>query len=196
MMSDRVLNFDPSAHTYSVNGEIVKSVTQHIEAAGLLGSAASFYTDETASRGTRIHAACADHDRTGVYHIHQTERGYVDSYVAWLSLTAPAWSHVETPHYSHILNVAGTADRIGTIGGVPVVLDLKTGAAAGWHGVQLACYDLLYRQKTSDPPRQRIGLYLQRNGRIAHSRTYAANADYTVALTLLHTVKKEEKTCR
>ena len=56
------VQFDPVTHRYTVEGRIIPSVTQRIKDAGLLGSAAQFYSPESAARGTAIHQACADRD--------------------------------------------------------------------------------------------------------------------------------------
>jgi hypothetical protein len=73
---------------------------------------------------------------------------------------------------------------VGTINGRPVVLDLKSGGKASWHGVQVAFYDLIYDDL---PPRQRrrIVLYLRSNGRMAQSVEFSSPYDYTQALALI-----------
>ena len=179
-----LLSFDPIAHRYAVDGRGVLSVTSRIAAAGLLGSAAAFYDQTSAERGTRVHAACLALDLNQPVTLLDDERGYLDSYAAWRSLIVPTWTRLETPCYSATYDTAGTADRLGTIAERPVVLDLKTGHTAGWHGIQLAMYDLIHDDV---PPRQRrrIALYLRPDGRTAQSVEYHAPADYQIALALL-----------
>jgi len=91
------------------------------------------------------------------------------------------WTSVEQPYFNPELDLAGTPDRIGTIAGRAVVLDLKSGPPAPWHGIQLAAYDLLVPLPHR---RRRIGLYLNANGDLARMRDYRASADYVIAHTL------------
>ena len=179
-----MVTFDHVGHRYVVDGHDVPSVTQRIETAGLLGPAASFYNSVSAERGTRVHLACLDLDFKRAVTLPDDERGYLDSYDQWRTMVSPAWTSLEQPHYSSAYHTAGTADRLGTIGGTPVVLDFKTGAPAPWHGLQLAMYDLLY---CNVPPQQRrrIALYLRQDGRLAQSVEFHAAADYIHALELM-----------
>jgi hypothetical protein len=94
---------------------------------------------------------------------------------------SPTWTSIEQPYYSAELDLAGTPDRIGTMAGRDVVLDLKSGPPASWHGIQLAAYDLLVPLSHH---RRRIGLYLNASGEIARMQDYRALSDYVNALTL------------
>ena len=102
---------------------------------------------------------------------------------------SPTWTSVEQPCYSPELDLAGSPDRIGLIGGEDVVLDLKTGPPhRRAHGVQLALYDLLVPLPHR---RRRIGLYLHTDGEIARMVPYLSSQDYVIALTLCN---QEEET--
>ena len=176
--------FDAEAHTYTWQGRIIPSVTSRIASAGLLGAGAQFYTPASAARGTRVHLACAEYDHGRAATLPETERGFLDSYTFWHTMMAPRWSHIEQPQYSSTHDTAGTADRVGTMNGHPLIVDLKTGSPASWHGLQLAMYDLLYDDV---PPqrRRRLALYLRKDGRLAQSVEYLDPADYTLALALM-----------
>ena len=181
------LIFTTSSHQswrYAINGRTIPSVTGRIAAAGLLGPGAAFYTPESAARGTRVHSACTDLDLGRTCTLPPAEQGFLDSYTAWRTLMQPTWTSMEEPHYSAHYDTAGTADRIGTMAGTPLILDFKTGGPASWHGLQLAMYDLLHDDL---PPQQRrrIALYLRIDGRLAQSVEYLDPADYTLALTLM-----------
>jgi hypothetical protein len=178
-----MLTFDPVTHTYWVDGQAVHSVTARIEAAGLLGPAAQFYTEATAARGQRVHLACRHLDEGTDITLPATEWGYLRSYDLWLAAMRPRWSSLEQPHYSETYDTAGTADRLGLLHG-PAVVDLKTGPAASWYGVQLAMYDLLHDDLV---PRQRrrIVLHLAPDGRMAQSVEYHDANDYLIALELM-----------
>ena len=94
---------------------------------------------------------------------------------------SPTWTSIEQPYYNPELDLAGTPDRIGTMAGRDVVLALKSGPPASWHGIQLAAYDLLLPLSHH---RRRIGLYLNASGEIARMQDYRDSADYVNALTL------------
>ena len=176
--------FDAEAHTYTWQGRVIPSVTTRIAAAGLLGAGAQFYTPASAARGTRVHLACAEYDHGRAATLPETERGFLDSYTFWHQMMAPKWSHIEKPQYSVTHDTAGTADRVGTLNGHPLIVDLKTGSPASWHGLQLAMYDLLYDDV---PPqrRRRLALSLRKDGRLAQSVEYLDPADYALALHLM-----------
>ena len=176
--------FDAATHVYQFEGRDIPSVTTRIAAAGLLGAGAQFYTAASAARGTRVHLACAEYDHGRAATLPETERGFLDSYTFWHKMMRPTWSHIEQPQYSVTHDTAGTADRVGTMNGQTLIVDLKTGSPASWHGLQLAMYDLLYDDV---PPQQRrrLALYLRKDGRLAQSVEYLDPADYTLALALM-----------
>jgi hypothetical protein len=182
------IHFDPETHRYTKinDGTEVLSATQRIRRAGLLGPAAQFYTAESAYRGMTIHRGCDHHDhgRDTAAFLKSEYGGYLTSYIRWCDVMEPVWTAIEMPQYSPHYQTAGTPDRIGTIGRLPVILDLKSGGKARWHGVQLSLYALI--QDSDIPPRnfRRIALYLRSNGRMAQSVEYTSNYDYIQALAL------------
>ena len=176
--------FNADTHQYLHGTRQVRSVTGLIKAAGLLGPAAAFYSQEAAERGTRVHRACLDLDRGKTLMMDGDEALYLDSYAQWRTLVAPIWTSMEEPRHSERYDLAGTADRLGTINGKPVIVDFKTGAVASWHGLQLALYDLLYDDL---PPmiRRRIVVHLKKDGRVPQTVEYSSQADYSAAFNLL-----------
>jgi len=182
------IHFDPETHVYTTDyGSEIPSVTQRIKRGGLLGPAAQFYSVESADRGTAVHLACADRDqgRDVSAFLKGEFGGFLTSYIKWCEAMEPVWTSIETPSYSPRYQTAGTADRIGTINGKPVVVDLKTGSRNDkYHGIQVAFYDLIHDDL---PPRQRrrIVLYLRSNGRMAQSVEFSSPYDYTQALALI-----------
>ena len=183
------IHFDPETHVYTTDyGSEVTSVTQRIKRGGLLGPAAQFYSVESAARGLASHSACADYDegRDVADFLKGEFGGFLTSYIKWCDVMEPVWTSIETPQYSPRYQTAGTADRVGTINGRPVVLDLKSGGKANWHGVQLSLYSLI-QQDSDIPPqeRRRLVLYLRSNGRMAQSVEFSSPYDYTQALALI-----------
>ncbi len=184
-----MFTFDSVTHRYLHGTRQVRSVTGMIKAAGLLGPAAQFYSKEAAERGTRVHRACLDFDLGLVPDIQHEEAMYLNSYAQWSGLCRPIWTEMEQPKHSERFNFAGTADRVGHIGSwgmdnKPVIVDLKTGGASSWHGIQLALYDVLYDEI---PPmiRRRLVLHLKKNGGIPQVVEYHDLSDYTTAYMIL-----------
>jgi hypothetical protein len=186
------VRFDPDTHRYFVGDREVAYPTLIMKEAGLLGSVSAFFTPEARDRGTRVHRACEAWDRGEPATLPDEEQGYLKSYTEWLALVGDVkWTIIETPGYSEKYDIAGTADRIGFLAGQPVVLDLKSGGPASWHGLQLAFYDLIFSdQKTPPLMRRRIVLYLQQSGNTAQSVTYTDFADYQTVMRLLNARKE------
>ena len=187
------IHFDPETHVYTTDyGSEIPSVTERIRRGGLLGPAAQFYSPESADRGTAVHLACADRDqgRDVAAFLKGEFGGFLTSYIKWCDAMEPVWTSIETRQYSPRYQTAGTADRVGTINGKPVVVDMKTGGKAHHHGVQVAFYDLIHDDL---PPRQRrrIVLYLRANGRMAQSVEFSSPYDYTQAVSLIATQTQE-----
>jgi hypothetical protein len=183
------VTFDPDTHCYTVDGITIPSVTQRIKAAGLLGPAVSCYSPESAARGIAAHLACADRDqgRDVTTWLAGEFGGYLASYTHWCDVMLPTWTAIESPQYSSRYRTAGTPDRVGTISGRPVVLDLKTGRQAHWHGIQVALYCLLQDDDIPPRERRRLVLYLRKDGRMAQSVEFTSPSDFTTALTLCAT---------
>jgi hypothetical protein len=174
--------FDHRAHVYMVGRRAVPSVTGKIAAAGLY-EGSEWFTEESRIRGTRVHQATLAFDLTGTYD-EPDYGGYVESYLRWRELMRPRWTLLEVPRYSKRYRVAGTADRLGIIMGVPVLVDFKTGPKQKWHPFQLAMYDLIYDEL---PPmvRRRFGVYLRADGRIAQHHEYRERSDYDHAVAIM-----------
>lgn len=179
-----MFTFDSITHRYMHGTRRVQSVTGLIKAAGLLGPAAAFYSQEAAERGTRVHRACLDLDLCNPVAIHEEDLRYVDSYARWRKMFHPIWTSLEEPRHSERFDFAGTADRVGTINNRQVILDFKTGGAASWHGLQLALYDILHDELPT-MIRRRLTLHLRQDGGVPQMVEYLNRSDYDTAYMLL-----------
>ena len=189
-----MLTFDAGTHIYRDDGRIVQSVTSLIRDGGLYGKSSAYYTPGSAERGTRVHQSCLDLDLGRKITLPVNEHGYLNSYKLWRDLARPVWTYMEQPAMSKRLNLAGTADRVGhDHGGIPLVLDFKTGGPQNWHGLQLALYDLIY-DDIEPEQRRRVALHLRRDGKMCQSVEYSDRRTYDTAARLLSSRKTDYAT--
>jgi hypothetical protein len=144
-----MLTFDEAAHIYRWAGAIVPSVTQVLEDVGIVDySRIPGETRERAlARGSRVHAATAMEDVSGVpldpFYLLEEDAGYVEAWRRFRAEKRFRTELVEQQVYNPLRRYAGTLDRTGYFEAAPAVryvVDLKTGAAEWWVRVQLAAY--------------------------------------------------------
>lgn len=141
MISCPGISFDPESHVYRTDGgNPVLSVTTIIRRAGL--SDPRFYSDEARDRGTAAHLAIQyinegtlDDDT-----VHERILPYVLGYRRWLSQSGFVVEQAERIVHNPIYGYAGTVDIVGTLNGLPAVVDVKTGTMQPWTALQLAAY--------------------------------------------------------
>ena len=134
------LLFDPTTHTYTYNGQRMISVTEAIKAVGLIDD--RWFTEEATWRGSVVHRVC-ELDDLGTLDedsVDPAAQGYLEAWRAAKSNLDLRFSDIEKPKVNGNYGFAGTPDRIGLSRTKKVVIDLKTGAEAPWHGLQLAAY--------------------------------------------------------
>lgn len=138
------LEFDPETHTYTYHGIPLMSVTRALREVGLIrydGIDPWF-----AERGTRVHALC-DRNDLGAIEDNDTdleELGvYLERWRDYLRDTGPTILGIEVPVMSKEIACAGTIDRIVKIDGRVGILDIKSGSAHGFAGLQVAGYALI-----------------------------------------------------
>lgn len=159
-----LITFDEAKHEYrrKDTGALVPGVTGILKNAGLIDDDIDPYYLE---RGKLIHLACEYHD-LGVLNpntVCDAILGFVLSYITFRQESPNVIINndgIEKIVYNEQWNYAGTIDRICSVNGLYAIIDLKSGAPARWHGLQLSGYSLAigggYR---------RYGLYLNKDGR-------------------------------
>lgn len=168
--------FDPLAHEYRVDGAPARSVTTLIRAAG--------YGDmmrvprHALQRGETVHRFSQQIDSPfpNLLDVDPCKLdGYCLAYLDFKSKHPFDWSHVEhraafvgTLANGEIARYAGTIDRASV--SQSVVLDIKTGGPAVWHGLQLAAYSMLLPSGAQ----RWLNVYLSKTGRF-RVREYTAD---------------------
>jgi len=136
-----ILTFNADTHTYYGDGKPIPSVTQILRAAGVTGH----YRGTTArDRGSRVHEATEMYDALGII-ADSDEAAYVRAWARFCSDNQVEILASEQAVFNEEHWYAGTLDRIVRIKGDQVaILDIKSGAKADWHRMQLAAYALCW----------------------------------------------------
>ncbi len=157
---------DATAHTYTLDGVQLPSVTGILRAAGIIDT--TFFTAPGRERGSQVHEALhyydvGDLDETSVpEHL----KGYVAAYQKFLGVSGFKPLLIEMPVHSRKHGFAGRLDRFGLLNSNCVLIDIKTGKAPAWVSLQLAAYVLALREIEQYPaPIQRMALELTADGK-------------------------------
>ena len=141
------LEFIEKTHTYLLDGEEVPSVSEIIRFAEreVYKEPNKFQMDQAADRGTRVHKACEELDRTGSCECDGDIAGYVNAYAKFLADNKVEWDMIEQPVIGLGGRYAGTLDRLGKLNDKKVILDIKTtrtitGKHKVLYGAQMSMY--------------------------------------------------------
>ena len=139
------MNFNPALHEYTENGHVVRSVTQILKDAGIIDD--TWYNEEARERGSAVHTLCeryANGERLSRMAVPIADYEYVNAFAAWIK-NCGAYPIALECVISGTVNghrYAGKFDGLYEIMGKRVLVDLKTGAKAKWHRIQLAAYGM------------------------------------------------------
>lgn len=148
-MSERTLEFEPDGHSYRIDGVVVPSITQCIQAGNY--SDGAYWTDESAERGRWVAKAIELEIKGRLGPVTEFRHGI------YLSRCIQAWRKFRSENPGQVIatemrlgdaayRFAGRLDLIyqffdgrrpGT-GGELSVCEIKTGAEAAWHALQTA----------------------------------------------------------
>lgn len=141
------LEFREVDHCYLVDGRPVPSVTQILDAFGMVDG--TWHNPEALAWGRAVHHAIhlINHDDLDWASIDPRISGYIQAYVNFRAQTGFT-SLVSEQRLAHPgLGYAGTLDDMGfaTLDGISdrekvTLIDYKTGVPAPWHHLQLAAY--------------------------------------------------------
>lgn len=146
-------------HVYhDAKGRVVPGVTGIIRACGLMDDHGwNYYARD---RGTAVHKAIELFER-GTLDAESLDPVIVPYMNGWLSFKYDTGYECEASEqiiFNPVYRYAGTLDQTGFIGGKTCVLDIKTGAAQPWWGLQTAAYNAVAKRQ------ERYSLELRNNG--------------------------------
>jgi hypothetical protein len=131
--------FDEGPHSYQVVGHEdveLRSVTQ------VVGKSGPWFSSKHAERGTLVHEATAALDVYGADIAEPELSGWIKAYEHFKRFYQERYKilAVEVRIANIGMGLAGTVDRVCSLGGELMVVDLKSGVKARWHKDQVELY--------------------------------------------------------
>lgn len=189
------LVFYEKSHIYMLDGDRLPCVSDlcrflHKE---IYKDAPVWQLDAAAERGTAVHKATEDLDKTGRAEIIDDYAPYLTAYAAFLREHDVKWELIEHPDYHPAHGYAGTIDRYGTVDGIRTLVDLKTTYTVykPLCGASLNLYRMILEARGTDVERLMI-IHLKKDGTY---KLIKFDFDDTVpmALLTLHNVLKKKR---
>ena len=166
-MTDADLKFDPQKHLYTLNGQVLPSVTQIISAVGLTeyDDVPKASLDVAAERGRIVHECIEwyEHGELDETSIDPELRGYFEAYrrMRTAKMLPDKATELEVPHCSPKYGYAGTIDM--HFADERWIHDHKTCKPSPTHGLQLSGYWLMLHPDFNDKPEHLTCGYYTRN---------------------------------
>jgi hypothetical protein len=160
-------HFDAESHTYSLNGEVLPSVTQILKAAGVTTSYDNVKDKEYyLTLGTYVHKATELYDMNDLDPKSLTEdiEKYLDGWRKFVKDSEFKALMIEEQLAHPLYRYAGTLDRHGECFGELTTLDIKTGDSQPEHAIQLAAYEELRCHAYEAEPAVRLVVQLKDDG--------------------------------
>ena len=156
--------FDPELHIYYQDDGVTEmpGVTSILEKAGYIDT--RWFDAESRDRGTAVHDFCeryAHGERFDKLGRELRSLEYVNAFAAWMR-DSGAYAVTTEGLVSNCINgkwYGGKFDGLYEISGKIVLIDVKTGAKAKWHKMQLAAYAMAKLN-----PSALVDLYLRADG--------------------------------
>lgn len=173
--------FDKDTHTYWLGVARLPSVTQILDAVGLISPYGK--RQDAAVRGTLVHLASQYifENRLNREQLDDQLKGYAKSLDLWIQGSGFQARHCEVSGYHKELLYAGSWDVDGML---PPhgewLIDLKSGVPSAWHKYQTAAYKGILGR-----PVHRGALYLQKSGKPAKFRLHDDPQDWPKFVSFL-----------
>lgn len=189
------LIFYEKSHIYMLDGERLPCVSDlcrflHKE---IYKDVPIWQMEAAAERGTAVHLATEQLDKTGSAAISDDYAPYLEAYAAFRREHDVEWELIEHPDYHPLHRYAGTIDRYGKVDGMRTLLDIKTTYTVykPLCGASLNLYRMMLEARGKGAERLLI-LHLKKDG------TYklidiAFDDAVPMALITLHTALQKKK---
>lgn len=169
-----MLEFDEPTHTYTLDGQVIPSVTQILKPLDDYSNIPAFILEQARERGEYVHKACELYvwGTLDLDEVDEDYRPYIDSFILFIEETGFIAESVEQKIYHPKMKYAGTVDLQGIIPAsgknkdVKVLVDTKaTSKIMPAVGPQTAGYlhawNALYTDNQCD---SRYVLHLKKDG--------------------------------
>jgi len=136
-----MITFDPVLHVYQLGDRRLPSVTEILQALGIVRVYGS--NTNNALRGKAVHEACCLYDSNLLDESETSPEVmcYVNSWKQFIASTKPTVEMSEQIVWSDEYEAAGTVDRVLKFPDTRIVVtELKTGSERDWHRLQSAMY--------------------------------------------------------
>ena len=122
------LIFLEKPHTYLLDGEQIPCVSDlcRFLSREIYKDTPPWMLEAAAARGTAVHKATEELDKTGGVRVDDDYAAYVQAYAAFLHEHEAVWELTEHSLWHPEHRYAGTIDRYGTVDGIETLVDLKT----------------------------------------------------------------------
>jgi hypothetical protein len=182
--------FHASAHVYTV-GKVMVPAVGTITKLARTTTDGPWMKDEHRDRGRAVHAATlavdlGDSCQSVLARLEPDWRPFLFAYCEFRKGIALRWRQLEEPAVHRELMFAGTPDRVGTINDYPALLEIKTGHATDWHGIQTAGQEILLASGAL----RRYVVYLTSDGKFK-LREHINTGDYLKFLTALQSYHEQ-----
>ena len=189
------LIFYEKGHIYMLDGERIPCVSDlcrflHKE---IYKDAPLWQLEAAADRGTAVHQATEQLDKTGRAEISDDYAPYLQAYAKFLQEHDVEWELIEKSDYHPELMYAGTIDRYGTVDGIKMLVDLKTTYTVykPLCGASLNLYWMMLESRGKDVQQLAI-LHLKKDGTYKFIK-FDFDKDVPHALLLLHNITKKKR---
>ena len=143
----KILTLEKEKHEYELDGEILPSVSEitRFISRELYGEVNQYTLDRAAERGTNVHKLTEALDKYGSCEADEELLPYLQAYVEFRSKHECEWTEIERSMFHPDLRYAGTLDRLGTVDGENIIMDIKTSSQIQTVAVtaQLTLYQMM-----------------------------------------------------
>ncbi len=197
-----MLTFNAEKHEYRLNGVVLPSITQVLRLAGLVDFSKVPPTILKASQdfGTAAHVATQLYDlgTLDFATLDEALRPYLDNWIYFKEKYGFKPDIIEKPMASRIYRFAGTPDRLGTINGKQVIVEIKTSyELSKANALQTAAQGILWKENGGTNKYRRLAVLLTGEA-LPQVEEYENRADeqkFLAALTVAN-IKKEWGLCK